>query len=345
VIVHQLLSGAGPFDAVTEQARAYRERFAAWGWGGEDVAVAIDPRVGRGIRALDGWRPGSASDVLVIHYSAYAARLRSLLDGPQPSLLVSHNVTPAKWLWDHEPMVAVRCEVGRLQLGDFARAADACAGVSEYNAAELRAAGARSVTTLPILFEPPASAARAEPVSPPEILFVGRLAPHKRHDEVLRAFALYRARHAPGARLRFVGATVGGALRDSLAGLAEQLAPGAVSFESDLSRADLWERYRRASAFLCLSEHEGFCIPVLEAFACGVPVIARPVGGIPEVAAGAALLVEDRDLTVVAELLHAAVSDSALRAELARRGAARLAAFSPDATAAKLRAAVESLAA
>jgi glycosyltransferase involved in cell wall biosynthesis len=352
VIVHQLLSGAGPHDAVTAQALAFRTRFEEWGWGGEDVAVAIDPQVGRAVRSVDGWHPGAASDVLLIHYSAYAARLRSFLGGPNPTLLLSHNVTPAKWLWDHEPMVAVRCEVGRIQLADFARAADLCAGVSEYNAAELRAAGARSVTTLPILFEPPdgagagagAGAGDTRPPGPPEILFVGRLAPHKRHDEVLRAFALYRGRHAPGATLRFVGSTVSASLSASLAGLADQLAPGAAIFESGLSRDELWDRYRRASAFLCLSEHEGFCIPVLEAFAAGVPVIARPVGGVPEVAGDAALLVEDRDLAVVCELLNLVISDGTLRSTLVARGRARAEAYAPDVTAAKLRAAVESVA-
>jgi glycosyltransferase involved in cell wall biosynthesis len=177
-------------------------------------------------------------------------------------------------------------------------------------------------------------------------VFVGRLAPHKRQDLVIRAFALYRAQHAPAARLVLVGTPLAPAFAASLARLAEEVAPGAVTFERGLAPEALWERYRSADAFLCLSEHEGFCIPLLEAFHFGVPVIARPIGGIPEVVGDAGLLVptddEDGiDLAVVAELLHLAVSEPDLATELRRRGEARLDAFGLDPTAARLRAALE----
>jgi len=177
-------------------------------------------------------------------------------------------------------------------------------------------------------------------------MFVGRLAPHKRQDLVIRAFALYRAQHAPDARLVLVGTPLAPEFAASLARLAEEVAPGAVTFERGLAPEALWERYRSADAFLCLSEHEGFCIPLLEAFHFGVPVIARPVGGIPEVVDDAALLVPTGDdggidLAVVAELLHLAVSEPDLATELRRRGEARLDVFGLDPTGARLRAALE----
>jgi glycosyltransferase involved in cell wall biosynthesis len=333
---------------VTTQARAFRALFRSWGWEGEDLAAGVDPRVRGEFHELDRFEP-PADATLLVHYSAYAPGLRTLVEGPNRTLLLSHNITPAEWLWDHEPHAAVKCAVGRLQLAGLARTADACAAVSDFNARELRAAGARHVGTIPVLFEPPpaaerASAAPAGGASAPEILFVGRLSPHKRHDDLIRAFAVYRDRHAPGARLRFVGSEGEPAYTAALRGLGERLAPGAVTIESGLAQADLWDRYRRAAAFLCLSEHEGFCIPLLEAFAFGVPVIARPSGGVPEVAGDAALLVADRDPAVIAELLSLAVGDAELRGELARRGEGRLVAFAPEVTAAKLRTALEALA-
>ncbi|MCW3041683.1 MAG: hypothetical protein JWM31_3588, partial [Solirubrobacterales bacterium] len=88
---------------------------------------------------------------------------------------------------------------------------------------------------------------------------------------------------------------------------------------------------------VCLSEHEGFCIPLLEAFHAGTPVVSRPAGGIPEVAGDAALLTDDRDLAVVAELVALAVQDVELRAVLRARGRERLAHFGHDATAQALR--------
>jgi glycosyltransferase involved in cell wall biosynthesis len=118
-----------------------------------------------------------------------------------------------------------------------------------------------------------------------------------------------------------------------------------VTIESGLTREQLAERWRAAHAFLCLSEHEGFCIPLLEAFHFGVPVIARAIGGVPEVAGDAALLLADADDEMVAaELLALAVGDGELRAELRARGAARVAAYAPEQTAQKLRDVLESLA-
>ena len=340
MVVHQLLSGAGPVDAVTGQARAYRRAFERWRWGGSDYAANIDPRVGRWVKPLEKLQT-APDDVLLLHYSAYAPRLRPLLDLPNRKLLVSHNVTPARYLWRYEPVAAVYCAVGREQLPDFVRSVDVAAGVSEYNVAELAAAGARSTAVVPIVFEPPprtappAQAARpnggsAAATGAPTILFVGRLTPHKRHDLLLRAFALYRRHRAPDARLHLVGEPLSPAYGAAVRELADELAPGAVTIEGGIAPAALWDRYRQADAFLSMSEHEGFCIPLLEAFNFGVPVIARPAGGIPEVAGDGALLCDGDDLAVVAELLALAVSDRDLRAELRRRAALRLAAYAPE---------------
>lgn len=344
--VHQILSGAGPYDAVTTQALAFRDLFRAWGWGGRDVAGEIDPRIGDRIAPLRTLAPRDG-DVLLVHYSAYAPKLRAVLELPQRKLLISHNITPARWFWDHDPQAAVVCALGRKQLPHFAAAVDVAAGVSLYNAREFG-----SDRVIPILFDPAGlGAPRAErpPADgsgSPTILFVGRLAPHKRQDAVIRAFELYRRRHAPEARLVLVGAPINWAYDAAMRALAEELSPGRVTIESGLTREQLAERWRAADAFLCLSEHEGFCIPLLEAFHFGVPVIARAVGGVPEVAGDAALLLADGDgESVAAELLALVVGDPELRAELRKRAAARIAVYAPKQTAQTLRAALESLAA
>jgi L-malate glycosyltransferase len=342
--VWQVLSGAGPVDAVSRQAVAFRERFSAWGWGGRDVAAFIDPRA-KGFEPLRALRP-AADDVLLIHYSAYAPRLRTVLDLPNRKLLLSHNVTPARWLWDHDPPIALQCELGRRQLPEYATRCDLVAGVSAYNAAELG-----SDVVIPPLLDlswlrlgglSPQSHLRLRGQSPQShVLFVGRLAPHKRQDEVIRAFALYRRRHAPDARLTLVGEPLNEAYLRALRELAERV--GGVEIESSLSQEQLAQRYASASVFVCLSEHEGFCVPLLEAFAAGLPVIARPAGGVPETAGDAALLVEDREPSVVAELIALAESDKELRDELVRRGQARVEHYTPERAATALRHAVERL--
>ena len=361
---------------MTNQARAYRRLFSSWGWGGSDHAVHADPRVEREFAGLSKLDPGP-DDVLLFHYSAYAPKLLEQLERPQRKVLVSHNITPAHWFWGHEPVTAVHCAIGREHLPRFAGAVDLALGVSQYNADELAEAGAARTGVVPILVdrtrlgEPsrqselrgqspqsglrgqsPQSGLRGQSTDPPAAgarsarwLFVGRLVPHKRPDLVIRALALYRFEHGVDARLTWVGEPISPPYLASLSEFAEAVAPGAVTFESGLSADDLAARWRDADVFVCASEHEGFCIPILEAFHFGVPVVARAFGGIPEVAGDAALLLAPEDgLPVFAEAAHLAATDPALREEMQARGLVRLEEYAFDVTAAKLRAALESVA-
>lgn len=224
--------------------------------------------------------------------------------------------------------------------------------MSAYNAAELRDLSGRDATVIPILFDRrslPAgrtlgAGARApgDPASP-TVLFVGRLVPHKRQDLVIRAFARFR-RSRPGARLVLVGTPLSADFAAALGELAQRLAPGGVTFLSVLLPGELWRHYRAATAFLCLSEHEGFCIPLLESFHFGVPIIARAAGAVGEVIGDAGVLVDDGDgAAVIAELLGIVADDDELRDELTARGERRLDGDGYERTVARLRVAIDAV--
>jgi glycosyltransferase involved in cell wall biosynthesis len=340
--VHQILSGAGRHDAITSEALQFRSRFREFGWGGSDHAARIAPGSNGSIAPLPRLSV-RRDDVLLLHHSAGAPRLAELLRLPNPKLLLYHNVTPPDWLWDQAPVAAFRCAIGLEQLPELVQAVDVAAAASAYSAAELRSFGATRTEVIPLLVDtarlgPPTV---RHPGRSPVVLFVGRLSPHKRQADVIRVFALYRRYRAPGARLRLVGDPVSTAYVAHLRNLAERLAPGAVTIESGLTEAELGDRYRSTDVFVCLSAHEGFCAPLLEAFYFGVPVIAGRKGAVPETAGDAALLFDDSDPAVVAELLDLAVRDEQLRAVLRSRGKARLQLYSPEAVGDRLRAAVE----
>lgn len=350
--VNQILGAAGFPDAVTNQMLAWRARFTEWGWQGADFAGRIEPEMRRqGIRPLRQF--DGQDEIVLVHYSGYARDLERAFGGPARTILLSHNVTPEEWFWPVDPVDAVQCRLGREQLHELARRADRLAGVSSYNADELRQASGRDARVIPVLFDPaslgwasPSANGRSRPgQSAPTILFVGRLTPHKRQDLVIRAFAAYRDVE-PSARLVLVGHALSPAYGEKLVRLAEELAPGAVSFQTRLSAAGLADQYRAADVFLCLSEHEGFCVPVLEAFHFGLPVIARDAGAVGEVVGDAGVLLgPEDDVLTIAELLKIVVGDQELRAELRRRGQAQLARFDPGLTAQKMKQALVELAA
>jgi glycosyltransferase involved in cell wall biosynthesis len=349
--IKQVLGGAHPLDAVTNHALCWRDALQHWGWEGEVYSARPAPGTRRrlGVRRLDELQPDG--NVLLVHYSGYAPELEGLFTGSARTLLLSHNVTPEDWFWPEEPEDALRCRLARHQLHELARRADRLAGVSGYNAAELRRASGREAEVIPILFDGSRldSAASPEPrrvdgSTPPTVLFVGRLTPHKRQDEVLRAFALFR-RIQPAARLVLVGHASSPPYGQRLRQLAAQLAPGAVSFEAELSPQELADWYRSADVFLCLSEHEGFCIPLLEAFHFGLPVIARDAAAVGEVVGDAGVLLGPQDdLATIAELLDIVTGDGELREALRRRGRERLRAYEPQITAQRMRTVLAELA-
>src|SRR5262249_23335525 len=172
---------------------------------------------------------------------------------------------------------------------------DVAAAVSDYNASELREAGARHVRVVPILFDPERvrdGTPWTHDARPARVLSVGRLAPHKRPEVVLRAVELFRAACDEHARLDMVGEARAPAYEEELRAAA---GPGVV-IHGRIEQGPLNALWRNADVLLTLSEHEGFCVPLLEAFATDTPVIARPVGGMPEVGGDAVLWAEDRDL-------------------------------------------------
>jgi glycosyltransferase involved in cell wall biosynthesis len=339
--VTQVLCAAGPVDAVTNQALACRALFRRWGWEGEDFAATQDPAMRRRhVRPLSERELG-VEDVLLLHYSGYAPGLERVFETDTPSLLLFHNITPARWFWPHEPVEGVRCTLGRYQLAELAPQATVLAGVSQYNADELRELTGRSAEVIPVLFDRDTLPAPApDPSGPPTVLFVGRLAPHKRQDLLIRVIGEYRRRE-PAARLTLVGTPLSPGYGEELRQLAAAAAPGAVSFEAGIDASRLWSRYQGAHVFLCLSEHEGFCIPLLEAFHFEIPVIARDAAAVGEVVGDAGVLLDPADdVATIAELIAIAVGDPELRAELRARGERRLELYDHAGAAERLKAAV-----
>jgi glycosyltransferase involved in cell wall biosynthesis len=337
-LVHQAAGSAGPHDAVSGQLLAYGKLLREWGLAGGMHAPFVAPGTPAEIQQLSRLAP-ARDDVVVIHYSGWVAGMAPLLELPQRKVVVYHNITPAKYFWAVHPAVAVVCELGREKLPRLVAAAEVTAGVSSYNADELRTAGARDPHVVPVLTNPGRLAydGAVPPEDGPLVLAVGRLAPHKRPDLVIRAFAQYQRLHAQDARLVLAGEPQHPAYRARLEELVEETGARRVHIAGALGDHELARTYAEASVLLSLSEHEGFCIPLLEAFQVGLPVIARPRGGMPEVGGDAVLWVDDADIAVVAELIHLAVTDEELRAELVRRGRVRAQEFAPERVALQVR--------
>jgi glycosyltransferase involved in cell wall biosynthesis len=169
-----------------------------------------------------------------------------------------------------------------------------------------------------------------------DILFVGRLSPNKSQHDLLFLLALYQRHIDPDVRLMLAG---GGGSIGYIARLTDAIralglttnGPGGrreegdvdVFFSGPIDEAELATFYRQAQLFLCLSEHEGFCVPLVEAMSFGVPVIAHRAAAVPETCGDAVLLVDKKDPAAVLSAMRAALGGGDLPERLRQRGLAR----------------------
>jgi glycosyltransferase involved in cell wall biosynthesis len=324
--IHQLISAAAPHDATTEQALIWRELLREWGYESELVAESVHPELSGTVRMLD--RAGRRlveSGAFVLHYTIWSRAAEAALAAKRPFGLCYHNITPGDLLREFNPTLAALCDRGRQALPEFRGRVDPLIAVSAFNAAELREAGLGDAAVVPLVFDLPGGVPRREPSAEPVVVSVGRVVPNKRLEQVIKAFALFQRRHAPGASLVLVGPYQGWeSYHDALSLLIARTGARHVFFTGQISAEarDAW--YRRADVYLSLSVHEGFCAPLIEALAHGTPVIANDAGAMPETLAGAGLVVDGEDLVLVSEALHELTTSAVARDALADAADRRL---------------------
>lgn len=323
--VNQLIAAASPGDAVTDQALAWQRLLAGWGHRGEIVAEHVHPSLAGRVRRL---QAGSSellgSGALVLHYSVWSTTIEAALRAPGPLAVCYHNVTPGDLLRDANPTLAAACDRARESLPRLRGRARAIVADSAFNASELEAVGLSS-RVVPLLLDTrrrttmrPARAGGAT------LLSVGRIVPNKRVEDVIGAFHLYAGHRDPDARLVLVGSDAGfERYRVGLDRFVTRLGIDGVTFAGRVSDSERDDWYARADAYLCMSIHEGFCAPLVEAMASGVPIVARGAAAVPETVGRAAILV-DGDLALAAEAVHEVVSSAPTRAGLNTAAAARL---------------------
>ncbi|HWW53828.1 MAG TPA: glycosyltransferase family 4 protein, partial [Acidimicrobiales bacterium] len=222
----------------------------------------------------------------------------------------------------------------------------------EYNVAQLRSYGFRHTAVVPILVDAAAMATPADPAMVTALrgtgtrwLFVGRLAPNKCQQDIIKAFALYRRVYDPAACLWLVGGSSSDAYAAALASFAADAGVGdAVVFTGSISPEELTARYQAADLFVCLSEHEGFLVPLLEAWHHRLPVIAYAAAAVPETLGRGGVLLSDKTPGTVAAAAARVTSDPALNSGLVAAGQARLDDFSLARTSGRLLALADELA-
>jgi glycosyltransferase involved in cell wall biosynthesis len=335
VRIDQVLPDFAAHDAIGNHVQQARQVLRQAGYQSDVWAERIDPRLAAEARPY-GQRRSRPGDVLIFHQSTdapdMAEWLKATATGGTRLVFNYHNITPAGYFARWEPAIATRQLRARQQLVDLASVASLSIAVSEYNRRELVAAGYQQTAVCPLLLDLDPYAPAAQRPGPRTTggrwLFVGRLAPNKCQHDVIAAFAVYRRCHDPAARLTLIGNPSSPSYLQAMLHLVDSLGLGeAVAWRADVAFGDLLRAYRDADVLVCLSEHEGFCVPLVEAMALGLPVVAFRAGAVADTVGDGGRVIETKEPTAVAAAVASVLGDATGWARLAAAGQARSEAF------------------
>ena len=348
--INQWIPAAHRGDAVGDSARRVRQLLRSMGHGSEIYALTVDDDMRGEALSFDdhGARRG---DVTIFHFAVPSPMTAAFAALPRGRVLQYHNVTPARFFAPYDPAVFRLAALGRREVATLARSTDLALGDSDFNRRELVAMGFTRTAVMPIAVD--TGRLTSTPAHPPlerllcdgltNFLFVGRIVPNKRIEDIILLAEHFKRYTDAQYRFIFVGRTDGipryyAAVRALIERF--EMLPDRFLFPGVVSDWELATYYRTASVYISMSEHEGFCVPLVEAMAAGVPVLAFASTAVPETLGGAGVLFESKNMEYVAELLGQLAFDGRLRERVVQRQRDRLEDFSDEKLVAALEEAV-----
>jgi glycosyltransferase involved in cell wall biosynthesis len=341
VIVNQWVPAAHKGDAIGDSARRVRGLLREMGHESDLFAMTIDDDL-RG--DVIPWTDSSATrgDLTIFHFALVSPMTSAFARLTSGRVLQYHNVTPAHFFAGYDAAIFRLAMLGREDLKTLVGHTDVALGDSEYNRQELEELGFSNTGVFPIAID--TTRITGAPRRPAledvlaengwhNFLFVGRIVPNKKIEDHIKLAEHYKRYVDEQYRFIFVGKTdAAPSYYSAIRALLERykMPPGRFIFTGPVPDEDLATYYRTASVYVSLSEHEGFCVPLLEAMAADVPVLAYSSTAVPDTLGGAGVQFAPKDLEYAAELLGELAYNDGLRRQVIAGQRARLADFGDD---------------
>ena len=323
---HQFVTALSYGDAIGDYTIEIQRLLRKNGYDSEIYSEIVHPRMAKHVRPMYDYEFDQNDDTLMIVHFSIGSELGLFIPYCRgKKMLIYHNITPFEWFVDINSLLAYQCLVGRSQLTGLKDYCPLGMADSEYNRQELESLGFERTGVLPIRLDFSKFDGAPDPLTMKvyddhrtNIIVVGRAIPNKRLEDCLKAFAYYQKYINPLSRLIFVG--LAGGFERYLFGLRNMvtdLGAQEVVFTGHIQFDEILAYFKLADVLLIMSEHEGFCVPLLEAFYMNVPVVAWNACAIPYTAgAGAVLVNEQKNYAQIGELLHHVCTDSELRSQI-----------------------------
>ncbi|MFZ0667969.1 MAG: glycosyltransferase family 4 protein [Acidimicrobiales bacterium] len=341
--IDQVVPSLGGRDAIGVHVILLRDVLRDLGFASDIWCMGAFPETRSMVRFTDDLPTRERPDTWWLYHLSSGSPVGDLIAArPEPKMVDYHNITPAHLFGGWVPWATEEADAGLAQLELFTGVSFFGFADSGFNALDLEGSGMPKGRTVvvPPLFDPVGLAAkrdarlesdrRAERAGGgADWLFVGRVTPAKAQHDLVKALACYRQEFDPLARLHLVGTSMGDDYPRALERYARRLGiSDAVRLTGSVSEDELASYYRTSDVFVCASEHEGFCIPLVEAMGFGIPVVAFDAGAIAETAQNGALVLEDKSPLGFATAVDRVMNDRTLREMLVKNGRERVDTFS-----------------
>ncbi|MFC1498777.1 glycosyltransferase [Verrucomicrobiota bacterium] len=321
--IHQFTAGLNKVDAITSEAFAMRNIFRSWGHKSEIFSESkrISPKLRSetfDIQESLGDLKNS-ENIAILHLSIGSPVNKFFMSLECKKVILYHNITPSSYFKYINKKTLHDLEIGSAQLKMLVNAADINMADSKFNADELEKLGYQNVKVLPLILDFKKLCSEPDPATMKRwkdgkvnILFVGRCVPNKKIEDVLSAFSYFNKFIEPNSRFIHIGSHAGTEKYFNLL-TAQVKNIENIYFAPSVSQPQLNAFYKCADIFLCMSEHEGFCIPVIESMYHNVPVMAYAAAAVPETMDGAGILFHEKKFDMIAEMMGKLTKDIAFK--------------------------------
>ncbi len=341
--INQWVPAAHRGVAVGDSARRVRDLLRTRGIESNLYALSIDDDLRGDVLPFDNIS-SHLGDATILHFAVPSIMSTKFAQLKSRTVIQYHNITPAHFFAPYDSGIFRIAARGREELKTLVGHVDVALGDSEYNRQELETLGFNTTGVVPIIVD--TTRITKSPVEPvleetllgdglANILFVGRIAPNKKIEDIIRLAEHYKRYVDTDYRFIFVGRTdaVPRYYDTILALIAEyQMPRDRFVFTGTVTDSELATYYRASHAYVSLSEPEGFCVPLVEAMAADIPVLAFGATAVPETLGGAGICFSPKDLEYAAEILGLLVYDDTVRSDIIAGQQSRVADFGPAST-------------
>ena len=326
-------------DAVGNDTVALQNAMRESGYQTEIFAEVVDQRLPKGTASdLCSGMPDLNSDDIILYHMSTGSKLNYQLENyPCKKIMIYHNITPPEFFHGYQAQAEANAQYGLDGLKHLSDKIDYCLADSDFNKSDLRKAGFTCpIDVRPILIpfsdyekKPDEKIIKKYSDGYQNIIFVGRIAPNKKQEDIISAFACYKKYIHEKSRLILVGNWNGmERYYQRLKDYVHALEVEDVIFTGHIKFPEILAYYHIADLFLCMSEHEGFCVPLVEAMYFQVPIIAFKSCAVPWTLGGSGFLTDSKNPAEIAFLIERILKDELLRNQIISNQNERLRDFS-----------------